>query len=97
MSIEQPATNLVQNRSKTSLKLGQAQNETTNQLGQGPNKSTNKLGQGQSETTNKLGQGQIMEKLIEEEDIFAVFEEPEERLLPLTINCENLPQKQVHE
>ena len=107
VSVEQSAANLVQNRSETSLKLGHGQSDTINKLGPGQSDTTNKLGQGQSETnlqlvqgqseTTKLGQGEIMEKLIEEEEMFAVFEEPEERLLPITINCENLLKKQVHE
>ena len=79
-----------QNRSEISLE----QNEITNKLGQGQSDTTNKLGQGQSETTNKVTEN---EKLVEDEEFFPVFEEQEERLLRLEINCENLLQNQVHE
>ena len=41
-------------------------------------------------------QSDVVKKLMEKEQIFAVFEEQEERLLRMEINCENLLQKQVH-
>ena len=108
MTLKQLADNswrtTVQNRSETSLKQGQDHSDTTNKLGQGQSETISKLGQVQSETTNKLGQGQNeitnklieKEKLAEEEEFFPVFEEQEERLLRMEINCENLLQKQVH-
>ena len=78
--------------------MGQNQNENRDTQGQGQSETTAKLGQVQSDTANKLGQVQSekVEKLAEAEEIFAVFEEQEERQLLMEISCENLLQKQVH-
>ena len=78
--------------------MGQNRNENRDTQGQGQSGTTTKQGQVQTDTTNKLGQdlSEKVEKLAEDEEIFAVFEEQEERLLCMEINCENLLQKQVH-
>ena len=73
-------------------------NENRHTQGQGQSETTAKLGQAQTDTAKILGQdlSEKVEKLAEDEEIFAVFEEQEERLLRMEINCENLLQKQVH-
>ena len=67
-------------------------------MGQNQNDNIHTQGQDQSDTTKQLGQSQSekVEKLAQDEEIFAVFEKQEERLLSMEINCENLLQKQVH-
>ena len=91
VSEEQPSAN-------SWRKMGQNQNDNRHTQGQGQSETTDKLGKGQSDTAKQVNQSQsqIMEKLVEDEEIFAVFEEQEERLLRMEISCENLLQKQVH-
>ena len=91
MSEEQPSANSWRT-------MGQNQNENRETQGQGHSETTIKQGQAQSDTTKQVGQSQNekVEKLAEDEEIFAVFEEQKERLLRMEINCENMLQKQVH-
>ena len=91
MSEEQPV-------GKSRRTMGQNQNDNIHTQGQGQSVITAKQGQDQSDTIKQLGQSQSekVEKLAQDEETFAVFEEQEERLLRMEINCENLLQKQVH-